>query len=271
MTRGPARSVALVIVLVAALATIVPVLSVIAISFQGSQAGIQGITSLFSHGLQAGAYVQVLTGAYIRSVGNSLIVGTASTALALFLTLPAAFFASRRQGRLFTNSLVFNYVIRGIPGLLFLLPIYVVLRTLGWLNTYLGMALSYQILLVPTMMGLLMPFFRAIPTEIYEAAEIDGARLWSVFTRLALPLAKGALIAAAVLGFVTSWNEFVFALVFTGPATITAPVDILNFLQYETVQWAPLAAGAVVLMVPGFIVGSFAGRYLVRGFGAAYS
>src|SRR6516225_2661409 len=108
-------------------------------------------------------------------------------------------------------------------------------------------------------------FFDAVPRSLEEAAWIDGAGLWGAFAHVALPLAAPGLAATGILCFVLSWNDFFFALILTRTEAMTAPVAIVNFMQYAGFEWGKIAAGGVSVMLPVLLFTVLVRRYLVSG------
>ena len=108
-------------------------------------------------------------------------------------------------------------------------------------------------------------FFESVPPALEEAAYIDGCGVWQAFRRIALPLAAPGLAATAVLCFVFSWNDFFYALILTRTQAVTAPVAIVNFLQYEGWEWTKIAAAGTLVALPVVVFTVLVRRYLVRG------
>jgi len=111
-------------------------------------------------------------------------------------------------------------------------------------------------------------FFDGVPRALEEAAWIDGCGVWSAFRLIALPLASPGLAATGVLCFILSWNDFFYALILTRTKAMTAPVAIVNFMQYEGWEWGKIAAGGTLVMLPVVLFSIFVRRYLVRGLAA---
>ena len=108
-------------------------------------------------------------------------------------------------------------------------------------------------------------FFDGVPRPLEEAAWIDGCGVWSGFRLIALPLAAPGLAATGVLCFILSWNDFFYALILTRTKAMTAPVAIVNFMQYEGWEWGKIAAGGTLVMLPVVVFSVVVRRYLVRG------
>jgi len=240
-----------------------PVLWTVGLSLKPSKAVFSGswtFTPTFHN------FITVSKSAFVASLVHSGIIDVGAMVLTMLVVLPGAYALVRqRKKRLFRVLIDYNYFVRVLPGLIILIPLFIVFRDLDLLNTYIGMILAYQVIGLPVGMATMFGFFEDIPLEIEEAATIDGAGPIQVFARVALPLVRSGAVATAVLVFIMSWTEFLFALVLTGHHTITAPVEILNFLKYSNVDWGALASASVLLIIPSLLFGLAAGRLVVRG------
>jgi multiple sugar transport system permease protein len=198
---------------------------------------------------------------------NSLIVAFVSTMGVLLIGTLAAyslvhFKSTTLIARIFLGwTLIFNM----IPPLTLVGPWYLIFRNLGLSETLTAVVLTHVALNLPMTIWMMMVYFREIPSEIEEAALIDGCRRHDIFLRIALPLAVPGLIAAGVLAFVFSWNEFSIALTLTGRHTATVPVAISRFAQQYEVQYGQMAAASILSTVPALIMMFFGQRFIVRG------
>jgi ABC-type glycerol-3-phosphate transport system permease component len=137
------------------------------------------------------------------------------------------------------------------PQISLVSPMYLLLRALGLINTYPGLVLPYLTFAMPLTIWLLVGYFRQLPLELEEAAAMDGAGRWRTLVEIVAPLAWPGLATTAIVTFVYSWNEFLFALSFTlGPERYTVPVAIALFRGQYQVPWGQILAGAVVATVP---------------------
>jgi multiple sugar transport system permease protein len=193
---------------------------------------------------------------------NSLIIGAGSTALALGLGTPAAYTIARwRQRRL----AVLLLTARLMPGVACLVPWYMVFRSLGMLDTYGALILTHLIVSLPIVVWLLIGFFEDVPTELEDAGRIDGCSNWQAFSAIALPLVRPGLVAAAILAFIYSWNNFLFSLILAGERTAPLPVAVFSFITYGMINWGGLTAAATVILVPVLILTLVIQRHIVRG------
>ena len=151
------------------------------------------------------------------------------------------------------------------PPVAYTIPFFLAYRFVGLLDTLLGMIIIYLTFNLALVVWMMRNFFDGVPRALEEAAWIDGAGVWSGFRRIALPLAAPGLAATGVLCFILSWNDFFYALILTRTTAMTAPVAIVNFMQYEGWEWGKIAAGGTLVMLPVVAFSIFVRRYLVRG------
>lgn len=200
---------------------------------------------------------------YLR---NSLIVSTASTALTLLVGSPAAYALARLR---LPGRQVLLIGILGLtmfPSLAVLLPLFSILRALGWLNTYQALVFPYTAFNLPLTIWILTTFFQEIPRELEEAAEVDGAGVMTVLGRIVLPLAGPGLASAAILVFIACWTEFLFALTFNSSDTMrTLPVGIALFGGQFVVPWGTIFAGSVIAVLPLVVLVVLFQRLMITG------
>lgn len=195
-------------------------------------------------------------------VKNSFVVGFGSTALGLLIGIPAAFaIAKYKVGRLSTLILAG----RVAPGISFLIPWFVIFSRLGWIDTFGVLILAHLLQNLPLMVFLLVGFFEDVPDELIESAKIDGASTVRTICSIVLPVAKGGIAATAILGFIFSWNHFMFSVVLSGNSTRTLPVAVFNFMSYGSVNWGAITAAAMTMALPAVIITLFVQRHIVHG------
>lgn len=211
------------------------------------------------------AFRALLQGNFARSFGNSLVVSSISTVLSLVIGVPAAYALTRWRFRARRHVALWILMTRMAPPIAFTIPFFLAYRWLGLLDTVWGLALVYLTFNLAVVIWLMQGFFEAVPRALEEAAWIDGCGVWSAFWRVTLPLTAPGLAATAVLCFIFSWNDFFYALILTRTNAVTAPVAIVNFLQYEGWEWTKIAAGGTLVMLPVVVFTLLVRRYLVRG------
>ena len=204
---------------------------------------------------------------FAGNVTNSAIVAMASTVLVLVIGTLAAYSLHRfRWSRAISAAFLgWTLVFHMVPLLTLVGPWYVAFRELGLYDTLWALVITHVTINLPMTVWLMMAFFREIPHEIEEAALVDGCRPLQAFWRIALPLAAPGLIAAGILAFIFSWNEFSVALTLTSRETATVPVAVARFAQQYEVQHSQMAAASVVSTLPALLLMALGQRFVVRG------
>jgi multiple sugar transport system permease protein len=210
-------------------------------------------------------YRALWTGLFPGSLGNSVIISLSATALSLVLGVPAAYALSRWHFRRRRAVALWVLATRMAPPVAFTIPFFLAYRFLGLTDTLVGMVLIYLTFNLALVVWMMRNFFDGVPRALEEAAWIDGCGVWNGFRRIALPLAAPGLAATGVLCFILSWNDFFYALILTRTKAMTAPVAIVNFMQYEGWEWGKIAAGGTLVMLPVVAFSLLVRRYLVRG------
>ena len=204
---------------------------------------------------------------FAANVVNSAIVASASTLLVLIIGTLAAYslYRFRWAHWMATALLGWMLVFHMIPVLTLVGPWYIAFRELGWYDTLGALVLTHVTLNLPITVWLMMAFFREIPPELQEAAQVDGCPPVTAFVTIALPLAAPGLIAAGILDFIFSWNEFSIALNLTSRDTATVPVAIARFAQQYETQHGQMAAASVIATLPALLLMALGQRFIVRG------
>lgn len=199
-------------------------------------------------------------------IRNSLIVATSTTVLAVTLGAGCAYALARVRFRGRTAILAAVLAISMFPQIAIVSPLFLVLRAAGLLNTYPGLVLPYLTFAMPLTIWLLVGFFRQLPAQLEEAAFMDGASPLRTLREVVLPLAGPGLATTAILTFLYSWNEFLFALSFAlGPDRYTVPVAIALFRGQYQVPWGEILAASTVATVPVALIVLVAQRRIVSG------
>ncbi|GAA3880993.1 carbohydrate ABC transporter permease [Streptomyces sedi] len=201
-------------------------------------------------------------GEIITSMRNSLVVGVVSTGLSALLAVPAAWAVGRFTMHR-TGSIVL--IARIVPAVSLLVPWYYLFAQAGLVGSYTVLILSHMFVSVPLILWIMIGFFEGLPVELEEAARTDGLSAFGAFWRIALPLAAPGTATASLLAFVSSWNNFMFALIFADEDTRTAPVTLFNFISYASTDWGGLMAAASLMTVPVVIAALIGQKYLVAG------
>lgn len=199
---------------------------------------------------------------------NSLIVVTVSVAASLVIGTLAAYALARFTLPLNLNgsALVIAMLVRSLPAILLVIPLYITLAKNGLLNTRLGLILVYCTFAIPFVLWTMGNYFKTIPLDLEDAARIDGySRLGAMF-KVVLPLARPGLLATTLFVFLIAWDEFLYALIFTStPAAKTIPVAIAEFTGRYTTDFGLQAAGGILAALPPVLIAFCFQRYIVGG------
>ena len=204
--------------------------------------------------------------AFVRALGNSLIVGLASALIAIAVALPAAYALARFQfrGREQLGLLVLSTQM--LPSVAILVPLVVIMRTLELSNTLTGLVITHLTLGLPIAVWMLRGYFDSIPRDLEEAAWIDGASQTQALLRIVLPLMAPAVVAVATFAFVLSWGEYVLALsLVSSTQSKTLPLALQALFDPYSFSWGQVMAGGVIIAVPAVALFLVFRRYLIGG------
>lgn len=205
-----------------------------------------------------------------RQLGNSLLIGGLSTFLAVAMGTMAAYAFARFRIKAKGDLLFFILSTRMMPAIVVVIPIFLMYRTLGLLDTHLGLIILYTVFNLSFSTYLLKGFFDDIPHEYDDAALLDGYSRFRAFYKISLPQALTGIAATAVFCFITAWNEFAFAQILAVRQPLTAPPSIVARTGAGGTEWGQIAAGAVLFLIPAAIFTFLMRKHLLRGvtFGA---
>lgn len=203
---------------------------------------------------------------FFANMKNSLIITLGATALTVVSSTMAGYVYSRFRSRLLTASAFFMLVVRMLPPIIITLPLFPVANLLRINDTHLILILLYSTFFVSLSTWIMKAFIDQIPRELEESAVIDGASLRQTLQRVVMPLSVHGIIASSIFVFVFSWNEFIFALIFTTRAAKTTPLVISEILgTVEGVQWGVLFAAGTVQLLPIALFVVAVQRYVMAG------
>jgi len=207
-----------------------------------------------------------LGGSFARAALNSLLVAAGTTALCLAAGAYAAFAIARLQFRGRSLLLGASLAISMFPPIATVSPLYLLLRAAGLRDSLAGLVLPYSTFALPLTLWLLTSYFRELPDDLFRAARVDGCTPWQAFVHVFLPLATPALATTAILVFIFSWNELLYALAFVStPAKRTIPVAIALFAGEHLEPWGQIAAASVTATLPLALLTFLFQRRIVRG------
>jgi multiple sugar transport system permease protein len=210
-------------------------------------------------------YAGLWASSFRYSFLNSAVVSVTSTLLALLVGVPGAYALSRMSIRHQKPLSLLILASRMAPPIAFTIPYFLAYRWMGLLDTRIGLILIYLTFNISLVVWLMRSFFDACPRSLEEAAWVDGATLWQGFTRIMLPISGPGVAATAILCFLYSWNDFFFALILTRNQAMTAPVAVVNFMNYEGWEWGKIAAGGTMVMLPVLIFSMLVRKFLISG------
>jgi multiple sugar transport system permease protein len=197
---------------------------------------------------------------------NSVKVTLGSTALSLIFGLPAAYALARFPIRRKEDVAMWFLSLRVLPPIAVVIPFFIMLRNASLLDDPFGLMVIYLTFDIPFVVWVSRGFFREVPSELQDAALVDGCSEFGAFFRIALPLAKGGIAATAILTALFSWNEFIFALVLTSTEhAMTMPVAVTLFIRETGIGWGNIGAAAVIMFLPMFILTLSVQRHIVSG------
>jgi len=201
---------------------------------------------------------------------SSAMVAVMTTALSLLIAVPAAYVSALYRRRITVLFLLFALVTRMVPAVSLGVPLFQIMKTIGLLDTTLGLVLAHTSTAVPLALLLMSAFFESVPKELEEAARIDGCTRFGAFVRIVLPLMPSGLAITALFSFIASWNEFLFALLLTSEKSKTVPILIAEFNSVYGLAWGPMTAAAVLYSLPVILVTLVLQKQIVGGltFGA---
>jgi len=206
---------------------------------------------------------------FLRHFQNTLVVSLAAALLAVALGSLAAYGLSRyRYGYgPYDNKQIRNFFLAQLilPPAAIALPILLMFVNLGLKDTREGLVLIYTVMNLPIVIWIMFDQFNSIPSELEQAAQVDGSSLWGAFLRIVLPIAAPGLVAAYILTVVLCWNEYFIALVLASTNAVTLPFLIAGQVSSQGIKWWTMAALTCAAIAPLAIIGVFLERYIVKG------
>lgn len=251
---------------------LVPIASVIYNAFVPSKALVSGGASFFSGNLTLRNFAYVIGSTHmLLYLRNSVIVAGTTAFLAIVFGAPAAFILSRSRRRIISWYSFGLFVAQTFPAIVFLIPLFIIFRPLGLDNSLQGIVLIYLAGSLPFSCWMLRAYFDTIPTELEEAAWMDGCSVIGSFVRVVLRNAGPGLISAALFSFLVSWNDYLVAdVILRSTSVLTMPVGLESFFQEYSTEWGAVMASAVMMMAPPVLLFGLMHRHFnVGGVGGA--
>jgi multiple sugar transport system permease protein len=197
---------------------------------------------------------------------NSLIISVTSTFIAIVIGMAGGYAFARYRFRGKSGWFLGLMLTRTVPGIALSLPLFFVYARIGLIDSHIGLILAYVALNVPFTIWLIDGFFRQVPKDLAEAAQIDGCTRWQAFWQVEFPLAGPGIASSAIFAFLTSWNEFALASQLTRSINSkTLPVGLLDYTAEFTIDWRGMCALAVVMIIPALTLTFIVQKHLVSG------
>ena len=197
---------------------------------------------------------------------NSLIISVTSTVIAILIGMAGGYAFARYRFRGKSAIFIGLLLTRAVPGVALSLPLFIVMAKTGLIDTHVGLIMVYVAMNVPFTIWLIDGFFRQVPPDMAEAAEIDGCTRWQAFWKVEFPVAKSGVASAGIFAFLTSWNEYALASQLTRSTfSKTMPVGLRDFTSEFTINWGGMCALAVLMIIPALILTFLVQKHLIAG------
>lgn len=201
----------------------------------------------------------------LPSLMTSVIVATLTTVLTIVMAVPAAYAFARLKLRGKTALGFYTLATQMVPPVGLVIPYFLILNKVGWLDSYQGMVIVYLTFSLPFAIWLLVSYMEDIPFEMEEAAFLDKASRFQTLWHVILPQVRGGIAVTVIFVFLNAWNEFLFAVQLGGNTVRPVTVAMYNFVSVEQTLWAKLSAAALIAMIPMILIGVFAQKQIVKG------
>jgi multiple sugar transport system permease protein len=214
----------------------------------------------------SGGYIPSTAKNLLPAMWNSFVVAIAVVVLNLLVSIPAAYALAKIRfvGR--QSSIYLMLTTRVIPDIALVVPFFLFIRKLGLLDSLTSLVITYLAITVPFSIFILVSYFESLPDELDKAARVDGCTRLQTLLRVFLPLSLPSLVAVVLFTFLTSWNEFLLALMFTQtPASQTMPIVVASFTSDFTISFSFINAAGALAIVPPVILAIMFERYIISG------
>lgn len=247
--------------------SVFPIVWMAMVSFKTEAEIISSKVGLIPHSFSFDNYVAAWTRSNFPSlIANSVVTTGMTVALCVLFGAPAAYAISRYKFEGRVSLMMFFLITRMLPTVAILIPLFIVLKNLGLLDSKIGLAIAYTSFLLPIFIWMMKGFFDALPAELEEAARSDGMSRMRAMATIMLPLAAPGLAATCVFVAIGAWNEYLFALLMTTSANSrTWPVGLQLMIGEFQLDWGTLAAGGILSILPVVVLFALVQRLLVKG------
>jgi len=246
-----------------------PILYAVITSLKTEPEAIAGFSLIPSGTFENYITVQTRSG-YLKPFMNSVVLSVGSTILALIIAIPAAWAMAFSPTKWTKEILMWMLSTKMMPAVAVLVPIYLLFRDFGLLDTRIGLMIMLTLINLPIVVWMLYTYFREIPGEILEAARMDGAGLWQEIVYVLTPMALPGIASTFLLNIILAWNESFWTIRLTAVDAAPLTAFIASFSSPQGLFWAKLSAASTMAIAPILILGWFSQKQLVRGltFGA---
>ncbi len=265
--KAIADAVAVLLVLIVVAFAIFPIVWTFLVSLKPEEDIVTATMSYLPRRVTIENYVAIWTRSNFPTlIGNSLVTTAVTVTLCTAVGTLAAYAVSRFHFAGRRGLMMFYLVVRMFPAVMIVIPLFIIMRGVGLLDSRLGLALAYASFLLPVFIWMMKGFFETVPPDLEDAARIDGASRLGAMVRVVLPLVLGGLVATAVFIAIGAWNEFLFALMLTtSTGSRTWPVGLQLMVGEFQLPWGSLAAGGIISILPVMILFAIVQRAMVRG------
>lgn len=216
-------------------------------------------------GPEAGQSIPIAAEKFVRALISSLVISISVTLICIFAGASAAYALVRLPVPGKQHFMFGMLAAQMMPIIVIIIPLYLVMQTLKWMDTWHGMILLYSGFMLPTVIWIMYSYFQTLPEELEEAAMIDGCSRWQALLRVVMPISGPGLVAVAAFAFLYTWNEFFMALIFTASKTKTITVIVTEFTTQSGIDYGLMMTGGVIGSIPPLIIALLLQRYIVAG------
>lgn len=216
-------------------------------------------------GPEPGQSIPIAADKFVRALTSSLIISTSVTLICIFAGASAAYALVRLPVPGKQHFMFGMLAAQMMPIIVIIIPLYLVMQTLKWMDSWHGMILLYSGFMLPTVIWIMYSYFQTLPEELEEAAMIDGCSRWQALLRVVMPISGPGLVAVAAFAFLYTWNEFFMALIFTGAKTKTITVIVTEFTTQSGIDYGLMMTGGVIGSIPPLIIALLLQKFIVAG------
>lgn len=244
-----------------------PIVWLLITSFKTEDEIVSTTMTYYPHNPTVNNYIDIWNqSGLLNLMTNSLITTVYTVVMCVVVGTLASYSFSQYKFPGKQGLMVFYLVVRMFPAVLMIIPLFLIMRFFGLLDTSLGLAIAYTSFLMPLFIWMMKGFFDAVPVELEKAARIDGCTRIGALVRVVMPIVRNGLAATAIFVAIAAWNEYMFALMLTtSSGSRTWPVGLQLMIGEFQLPWGLLAAGGVVSIIPVFILFALVQRTMVRG------